>query len=53
MNDAYKERCRCIRDIKPRIPAAIWTEADSQNKTGDNWRTVLIAIEILTNFYEN
>lgn len=51
MSDAYKEKCRCIRDIKTRIPKEVWELADYQNPTNDNWRTACIAVEKLKNNY--
>ncbi|MBR2506785.1 MAG: hypothetical protein IKB70_07710 [Bacilli bacterium] len=51
MSDAYKERCRCVRDLKLLIPKEVWELADSQNPTNDNWRTACIAVEILKNNY--
>lgn len=51
MSDAYKERCRCIRDLKVIIPADIWRAAEAHNATKDNWRTVIIAVQILSTLY--
>lgn len=51
MSDAYKERCRCVRDLKLLIPKDIWKLADFQNPTNDNWRTACIAVEMLKNNY--
>lgn len=53
MSEAYKERCRCVRDMKLLIPKEIWELADSKNPTNDNWRTVCIAVEMLKNNYYN
>jgi hypothetical protein len=53
MSDAYRERCRCLRDLKPLIPSEIWAAADKQNPTGDNWRTVIIAVKMLRDCYYN
>lgn len=53
MNNAYQERCRCLRDIKILIPKEIWKQAEEKNQTNDSWRTAIIAIEMLVNNYEN
>lgn len=51
MGDAYKERCRCVRDLKLVIPEAIWRQAEQLNPTKDNWRTACIGVQLLRDYY--
>ena len=51
MNEAYKERCRCVRDLKILIPEAVWRQAEELNPTRDNWRTAYIGVKILSDYY--